>query len=51
METVQLKGARSYDTQMVMNTGTRKPDVSLASEFQKHMSTAERKHGVIDQAK
>ena len=36
---------------MVMYTGTLTSDVSLASEFQKHLSTAARKHGVIDQGK
>ena len=30
---VQLPGPKSYDTQMVMHTGTRTYDVSLASEF------------------
>ena len=40
-----------YDTQMVMRTGTRKYDVSLASEFQKCLSTVARKHGVIYQGK
>ena len=44
MSTVQLPGAKGYDTKMVMHTGTRTPNVSLASEFQKHLSTAARKH-------
>ena len=44
MTTVQLPGAKSYDTQMVMHTGTHTSDVSLTSEFQKHLSTAAHKH-------
>ena len=34
MPTVQLTGAKSYDTKMVINTGKRTYDVSLAIEFQ-----------------
>ena len=48
---MQLPGAEFYYTQMVIHTGTRTSDVSLASEFQKHLPTAARKHGVIDQGK
>ena len=48
MSTVKLPGAKGYDTHMVMHTGTRTSYVSLASEFQKHMSNGARKHGVID---
>ena len=51
METVQLTGENSYDTQMVMNTATRTSDFSLSREFQKHLSSAAQKHGVIDQRK
>ena len=40
-----------YDTQMVMHTGNRTYDISLAREYQKHLSNAARKHGVIDQVK
>ena len=45
---VQLPGEKGYVTQMVMNTGTRTYDASLAIEFQKHLSTEARKHGVDD---
>ena len=51
MSTVQLPGEKGYDTQMVMHTETRTDDVSLASEFKKHLSTAAHKHEVIDQGK
>ena len=51
MSTVQLLGEKSYDTHMVLHTGTCTSDVSLAREFQKHQYTAARKHGVIDQLK
>ena len=36
---------------MVMHAGTLISDVSLAQEFQKHLSSAVQKHGVIDQVK
>ena len=51
MSTVQLPGAKWYDKQMVMHTGYCSSDVSLAREFQKHLSSAIRKHGVIFQVK
>ena len=47
MSTVKLPGEESYDTQMVMHTGNRTYDVSLDREFQKHLSNAERKKGII----
>ena len=40
MSNLQLLGKKSYDTQMVMRTGTRTSDVSLTRKFQKHLSTA-----------
>ena len=33
ISTVQLPGAKGYDTQMVIHAGTRTSDVSLAREF------------------
>ena len=51
MSTLEFLGEKCYDTHMVMHTLTRTPNFSLASEFQKHLSTAARKHGVIDQVK
>ena len=42
MPNVQLPGAKSYDTQMVMHTVTCTSDVSLAREFQKHLYNAAR---------
>ena len=48
MSTVKLLGAIGYDTYTAMHTGTRTSNVSLASSFQKHLSTASRKNGVID---
>ena len=44
-------GVGSYDTHMVMHTGAPTSNVILAREFQKHLSTAARKHGVIDKGK
>ena len=40
ISTVKLPGATSYNTKMVMHTGTHRPEVSLASRFQNHLSTA-----------
>ena len=51
ISTVQIPGEKGYDTKMVIHTGIRTSDVSLSSEFQKHMSTVTRKYGVIDQGK
>ena len=51
ISTVQLPGAKSYDTQMVIHIGTRKFDVRLARKSQKHLSGVARKHGVIYQNK
>ena len=51
MSTVQLPGAKVYYTHMVMHSKTCASDDILASEFQKHLSTAAHKHGVIDQGK
>ena len=45
---VQLPGLNRYDTHMVMHTGNCTSGVILASEFQKHLSPAVRKHGVIE---
>ena len=36
--TVQLPGSRIFDSHMQMHTGTQKYDVSLAREFQQHLT-------------
>ena len=51
MSTMKLPGAKGYDTKMVMYTGTCTSGVSLAREFQKHLSNAGLKHVFIDQGK
>ena len=51
MSNVQLPGPRTFDSHILMNSCTPKNDVSLAKEFQKHMSKDDRKYGVIDQGK
>ena len=51
MLTMELTGAKRYEKNMVIHTGTCTSDVSLAREFQKHLSNAARNHGVIDQGK
>ena len=51
MATVKLPGGKVYGTQMVMRSETSTVDVSLAWEFQKHMTNAAGKSLVIDQVK
>ena len=51
ISTVQLTGAKRYDTHMVMQSITRTSNVSLESECQKHLYTVSCKHLVIDQVK
>ena len=51
MSTVKFLGAKWYNTRMEMYSGTPNSDVSLSQEFQKHLSNAARKHGVIYQGK
>ena len=38
MSTGQLPGSKRFDSQMQIHTGNQKDDVSLAKEFQHHMT-------------
>ena len=49
--TVKLPGASTNDLQMVMYTSMSNIDISLAREFQKHLSDPTRAHGLIDNGK
>ena len=49
MSNVQLQGSKLFDSQILMNYCTKNNDVSLAKEYQKHVSKENQKHGVIDQ--
>ena len=51
MTTVQLLFVSDYDTHIVIYTFTLKQDISLAREFQKHISNASSKKYVMDQKK
>ena len=51
MSTVQLPSAKHYDTKIVIHNGTHTYDVSLARYFQKHLSNAAHKRGVVNQGK
>ena len=51
MSTVQLPGSIIFDSQIQMHTGTQKDNVSVAKEFQEHLTKKHRKDGVIDQGK
>ena len=51
MSTVQLPGSNIFDSQMKMYTGNQKYDVSLAKEFQHHLTKEHLKNGVFDQGK
>ena len=48
---MQCPSEKGYYTQMVMHSATYTKYFSLAQEFQKHLSNAERKHDIIDQGK
>ena len=51
MSNVQLPGSNIFDSHMKMYTGNQRYDVSLAKEFQKHLTKEHRKNGVTDQGK
>ena len=51
MSTVQLPSGKRYHKQMVIYTGTCTSNGSFSREFQKYLSTAALKHGVIYQGK
>ena len=51
ISTVQLPGSKRFDSQIQIYTGTQKDYVSLAKEFQQHLTNKHRKDGVIDQGK
>ena len=51
MSNVQLTASKTFDSQILMHCCTPKKYVSLAKQFQKHLSKEHRKHGVIDQVK
>ena len=49
MSTVQLPGSNRFDSQMQIHTGNQIDELSLAKEFQPHMTKENRKSGFIDQ--
>ena len=51
MATVQLPGSKGYGMQMLMHSTIHKYNISLALEFQKHLSNTSCKNRVIDQGK
>ena len=51
MNNVKLPVSNRFSSQMKMHTGTTKYDVSLAKEFQQHLTKKHRKYGAIDQIK
>ena len=51
MSTVKPPESNRFYPQMQMHTGKHKYDVSLAKEFQHHLTKEPRKNGVIDQGK
>ena len=51
MTNMKLPGSKGYVTQMVMHYKTSTADFSLAWEFQKYVSNAAHRHGVIYQGK
>ena len=51
MSTVQLPVSNRFDSQIQMHTGNQKDYVSLAKEFQHHLTKEHRKNGIIDKGK
>ena len=51
MSNVKLPGSNIFDSQTQMHTGNQNDDVSLAKEFQHHLTKEHRKNGVFDQGK
>ena len=51
MKTVQLPGTADYGSQMEMHTSTAYTVISLAREFQKHLSDPTLAHGLLDHVK
>ena len=51
MSTVQLPGSNIFYSRIQMHTGNQNNDVSLAQEFQQHLTKENRKNCVIDQGK
>ena len=51
MSTVKFPGSIRFYSQIQMHTGTEDKAVSLAKEFQSHLTKEHRKYGSIDQVK
>ena len=51
MSTVKLPGTYRFYSQIQMQTGNQKYDVSLVKEFQHYLTKEHRKNGVFDQGK
>ena len=51
MTTVQLTGVAAYKPHMVMHISTANTDISLAREFQKHLSDPTQSHGLLYHSK
>ena len=51
VSTLQLPGSKIFDSHVIIHTGTQKYGVSLAREFQQHLTKKLRKNCVIDQVK
>ena len=51
MSTVQLPVSKIFYSQMQIHTGYQKDDVSLAKEFQRHLTKYHHKNGAFDQVK
>ena len=48
MSTFQLLGSKWFDTQTEVHTESQNTHVSLAMEFQNHLSNESCKHGILD---
>ena len=51
MKDMQLPGAEAYYSQIEMHTSTANTNISLAKEFQKHISDPTQAHCLLNQSK
>ena len=47
----QLRGSKTFDSQILVHSITQNNDVTLDKEYQKYLSKEHQKHGVVDQLK
>ena len=51
MSNVQLLGSKTFDSHIIIYSSKQNNDVSMAKEFQKHLSKEHQENGVVYQVK